>query len=223
MDDFPLSAQLIALCILLLASAFFSLAETSMMALNRYRLKALVRLGSRGAKLTTDLLAHTDRLLGHSARQHAGRGRRSHARSAHRALALGRSWVPAASAVAVTFALLVVSEITPKVIGAAYAEQIACRSHSCSPPLKALYPVVWFESVCALAVLAIPVEIRRYDGKQADFEELHAGARSRYHILSKHQSILLNLFDLESITVDDVMIPRNQIEVPTLMRHPKYC
>ena len=64
MDDIPLSAQFIALGVLLLISAFFSLAETSMMVLNRYRLKALVRLGNRGAKLTAELLAQTDRLLG---------------------------------------------------------------------------------------------------------------------------------------------------------------
>ena len=117
MDDIPLSAQLTALGILLLASAFFSLAETSMMALNRYRLKALVRLGSRGAKLTTDLLAHTDRLLG--------------------VILLGNTLVAAGAAtltavitkrlygegelplalgtLAITFALLVFSEIAPKV------------------------------------------------------------------------------------------------------------
>src|SRR5258707_10825010 len=64
MDDFPLSAQLTALGILLLLSAFFSIAETSMMALNRYRLKALVKHGRRGAILATELLSRTDRLLG---------------------------------------------------------------------------------------------------------------------------------------------------------------
>ena len=57
MDDIPLSAQFGALIILLLLCAFFSLAETSMMALNRYRLKHLVKLGHRGARLTNALLA----------------------------------------------------------------------------------------------------------------------------------------------------------------------
>ena len=64
MESIPLSAQYTALGILLLISAVFSIAETSMMALNRYRLKALVRLGNRGAIITTELLARTDRLLG---------------------------------------------------------------------------------------------------------------------------------------------------------------
>ena len=64
MKDIPLSAQFGALVVLLILAAFFSLAETSMMALNRYRLKHLVKQGHRGARLAHALLAHTDRLLG---------------------------------------------------------------------------------------------------------------------------------------------------------------
>ena len=127
MDDIPLSVQFAVLGILLLLSGFFSIAETSMMALNRYRLKALLRTGNRGARIASDLLAQTDRLLG--------------------VILLGNNLVNAAAAVlvsvitvrlfgddeialalgtlAVTFLILVFSEITPKVIGAAYAEAIA--------------------------------------------------------------------------------------------------
>src|SRR5664279_533683 len=127
MDDIPLSAQLTALAILLLISAFFSLAETSMMALNRYRLKALVRLGSRGAKLTAGLLQKTDKLLGAILLGNTlvAAGAATLATLIAHTLWGDHKWVPAASAVVVTFALLIVSEITPKVIGAAYAEKIA--------------------------------------------------------------------------------------------------
>src|ERR1039458_158155 len=64
MDDIPFSAQFGALIVLLILSAFFSLAETSMMALNRYRLKHLVKQGHRGARLAHALLTRTDQLLG---------------------------------------------------------------------------------------------------------------------------------------------------------------
>ncbi|HLU77258.1 MAG TPA: CNNM domain-containing protein, partial [Burkholderiales bacterium] len=64
MDDISLTRQFAALAVLLILSGLFSIAETSMMALNRYRLKAMVRLGNRAAKRTADLLARTDRLLG---------------------------------------------------------------------------------------------------------------------------------------------------------------
>jgi len=217
MDDIPLSAQLTALGILLLASAFFSLAETSMMALNRYRLKALVRLGSRGAKLTTDLLAHTDRLLGVILLGNTlvAAGAATLAALIAHSLWGEHKWVPAASAVAVTFALLVVSEITPKVIGAAYAEQIALPlAFVLKPLLKALYPVVWFVNLFVRLLLWV-FRLKSADTTENKLtpEELRTLVlEAGNYIPKKHQSILLNLFDLESITVDDVMTPRNQIE-----------
>src|SRR3990172_4702837 len=156
MDDIPLSTQFIALGVLLLVSAFFSIAETSMMALIRYRLKALVRLGNRGAKLTAELLAQTDRLLG--------------------VILLGNNLVNAAAAVlvsiitvrlfgeneialalgtlVVTFLILVFSEITPKIIGASHAEKIALpAAFVLKPLLKALYPVVWFVNLFVQTLL----------------------------------------------------------------------
>ncbi len=217
MDDISLSTQFIALGILLLISAFFSLAETSMMALNRYRLKAQVRLGSRGAKLAAELLARTDRLLG--------------------VILLGNNLVNAAAAVlvsvitvrlfgenqialaigtlVVTFLILVFSEITPKVIGAAYAEKIALpAAFVLKPLLKVLYPVVWFVNLFVQALLWLfrlkPADVAEAKLSPEELRTLVLEAGN--YIPKKHQSILLNLFDLESITVDDVMTPRNQIE-----------
>ena len=217
MDDIPLSAQFTALGLLLLISSFFSLAETSMMALNRYRLKALVRHGNRGAKLTAELLAQTDRLLG--------------------VILLGNNLVNAAAAVLVsvitvhlfgeseialgigtlviTFLILVFAEITPKVIGASYAEQSALPfAFVLKPLLRALYPVVWFVNLFVQALLWM-FRLKPADASESKLtpEELRTLVlEAGNYIPKKHQSILLNLFDLESITVDDVMTPRNQIE-----------
>ena len=218
MDNIPLSAQFLALGVLLLISAVFSIAETSMMALNRYRLKALTRLGNRGAVITQELLARTDRLLG--------------------VILLGNNLVNAASAVlvsvitvrlfgeneialalgtlAVTFLILVFSEITPKVIGAAYAEQIALPlSFLLRPLLKALYPVVWFVNLFVQSLLwAFRLKPANPAQNKMTPDELRTLVlEAGNYIPKKHQSILLNLFDLESITVDDVMTPRSQIEL----------
>jgi Mg2+/Co2+ transporter CorB len=217
MDDIPLSAQFTTLGILLLISAVFSLAETSMMALNRYRLKALARLGNHGALITTELLARTDRLLG--------------------VILLGNNLVNAAAAVlvsvitvhlfgenqialalgtlCVTFLILVFSEITPKVIGAAYAEQIALPlAFVLKPLLKALYPVVWFVNLFVQSLLWLfrLKTANAIDSKMTPDELRTLVLEAGNYIPKKHQSILLNLFDLESITVNDVMTPRNQIE-----------
>ncbi len=217
MDDIPLSTQFAALGILLLMSAVFSIAETSMMALNRYRLKALAKLGNRGAIITTELLARTDRLLG--------------------VILLGNNLINAAAAVLVsvitvrlfgenqvalalgtlivTFLILVFSEITPKVVGAAYAEKIALPlAFVLKPLLKALYPLVWFVNLFVQALLWLlhlkPASAA--DNKMTPDELRTLVLEAGNYIPKKHQSILLNLFDLESITVNDVMTPRNQIE-----------
>ncbi|MEO8442631.1 MAG: HlyC/CorC family transporter [Betaproteobacteria bacterium] len=217
MDAIPLSAQFTALGILLLISGVFSVAETSMMALNRYRLKALVRLGNRGAIITTELLARTDRLLG--------------------VVLLGNNLINAAAAVLVsvitvrlfgeseialaagtlivTFLILVFSEITPKVIGATYAEQIALPlAFLLKPLLKALYPLVWFVNLFVQSLLWVSrlTPAKSTESKMTPDELRTLVLEAGNYIPKKHQSILLNLFDLESITVDDVLTPRNQIE-----------
>jgi Mg2+/Co2+ transporter CorB len=64
LDEISLDHLLLAFVVLLLLSAFFSISETSMMALNRYRLKHLVKTGNRGAVLVSQLLQRTDKLLG---------------------------------------------------------------------------------------------------------------------------------------------------------------
>ncbi len=225
MEDIPLSMQFSALGILLLLSGFFSIAETSMMALNRYRLKALVRMGNRGARITTELLSQTDRLLG--------------------VILLGNNLVNAAAAVlvsvitvrlfgddeialalgtlAVTFLILVFAEITPKVVGAAYAEVIAPPiAFVLKPLLKVLYPVVWFVNLFVQTLLWI-LRLKPADAADSKMtpEELRTLVlEAGNYIPKKHQSILLNLFDLERITVDDVMTPRSQIEAVNIDAPP---
>ncbi len=226
MDDIPLSAQFAALGILLLISAFFSLAETSMMALNRYRLKALVRLGNRGARLTAGLLRETDKLLGVILLGNTlvAAGAATLATLIAHTLWGDHKWVPAASAVAVTFALLIISEITPKVIGAAYAEKIALPvAFVLTPMLKALYPVVWFVNLFVQSMLWLlrlkPAST--HENKMTPDELRTLVLEAGNYIPKKHQSILLNLFDLESITVNDVMTPRNQIEAVDIDAPPE--
>jgi len=108
-----------------------------------------------------------------------------------------------------------VSEITPKVIGARYAEQIALPiAFALKPLLRVLYPVVWFVNLFVQPLLWL-FRLKPADPADSKLtpEELRTLVlEAGNYIPKKHQSILLNLFDLESITVDDVMTPRNQIE-----------
>lgn len=214
----PLHIMLIALVFLLVLSGFFSLSETSMMAINRYRLRHLAKQGHRGARLTIKLLDHTDRLLG--------------------VILLGNNLLNTASAtlvaiivatlfahddfalfmgtIAVTFAILVFSEITPKVIAAAYPERIAlAASYVLTPLLIIFYPIVWFVNLFVSGLLIL-FRLKPQKGsleQKISTEELKTLVLEGGHFIQhKHQSMLLNLFDLETITVDDVIVPRSQIE-----------
>ncbi len=225
MDEIPLHTLLIAFVVLLVVSAFFSISETSMMALNRYRLRHLARTGHRGARLTAQLLSRTDRLLG--------------------VVLLGNNLVNAAAAalvtvitfrlfgqselaltlgtLAVTLAILIFSEITPKVMGATYPERIAFpAAYVLSPLLKLVYPVVWFINIFVRGLLwLLRLKPQNTQTHALSMEELRTLVLEGANFLpQKHQNILLNLFDLESITVEDAMTPRNQIEAVDIESTP---
>lgn len=217
LEDIPVYLLLAILALLLLLSGFFSLSETSMMAVNRYRLRHLAKQGHRGAQLTIRLLQDTDKLLGVIL---LGNNLLNTVAAtlvavivslffAHSELAL------LLGSVVVTLAILIFSEITPKVIAAAYPERIALTvSYVLTPLLKLFSPVVWFINLF-VQMLLIVLRLRpsQQVAHQLSMEELKTLVLEAGHFIQKkHQSVLANLIDLESVTVDDVMVPRNQIE-----------
>jgi Mg2+/Co2+ transporter CorB len=227
LDEISLNSLLIAFVVLLFVSAFFSISETSMMALNRYRLKHLARTGSRGARLTAQLLAQTDKLLGVVLL--GSNLVNTAAASLATVIAfrlLGESELGLAIATgAAAFFILVFSEITPKVIGASYPERIAFpAAYILAPLLRVFYPLVWFINLFVKALLTL-LRLKPPAAGQAtmlSLEELRTLVLEGGHFLPpKHQKILLNLFDLQSITVDDLMTPRSQIEAVDIDAPPE--
>lgn len=216
MDDIPLSALVSAFVTLLLLSAFFSASETCMMAVNRYRLKHLVREGHRGAKLAAALLDKTDRLLGVILLGNTLFNTSATALGTLIAVRLigQNEWALSIATLAISFSLLVVSEVTPKVIGATYPERLSFLvSYILTPLLKVFYPVVWFINLFVRALLGLARVKPAADQTNLSMEELRSVVlEAGGFIPDKHQSVLLNIFDLEKSTVDDVMTPRHQIE-----------
>jgi len=204
--------------LLLLISGFFSIAETSLMSLNRYRLRHLVKEGHRGARLATALLAKTDKLLGVILLCN------NFANAASATLVtiiivelFGEGeWMLMLGTLAVTFAILVFSEISPKVIAAAYPEKLGIFcSYILYPLLKVLYPAVWFINLFVGALLRLlGVRVNFEETAQAlTMDELRSIVTDAGHFMpKKHRTILLNLFELEKITVDDVMTAHTFVE-----------
>ncbi|HMJ49281.1 MAG TPA: HlyC/CorC family transporter [Burkholderiales bacterium] len=216
MEEIPLGALFFALAVLLILSAFFSTSETSMMALNRYRLKHQVQLGNRSARLTAQLLQKIDRLLGVILLGNTLINAAATTLSTIIAVQLfGKSEIVLGfSTLTITFLLLVFSEIAPKIVGASYPERIALpASYILTPLLKLTYPVVWIVNLFARALLWLVRFKPTTETHKLSMEELRTLVLEASHFIpQKHQSILLNLFELENITVNDVMTARSQIE-----------
>lgn len=218
MIDVPLSVQFALLAVLLIVNGFFSLAETAMMAANRYRLRHLAQAGQRGPRLALELLARTDKLLGVILLFNNLINAAAATLVSVIAIQLvgEEEWALGAGTLLVTFLILIFSEITPKVVGAGNADRIApAVSYLLVPLLRLFQPVVWFVNLFVEALLFITRLKPKGSGEvpQLSPEELRTLVLEAGHFIPhQHQSILLNLFDLESITVEDIMIPRSAIE-----------
>ena len=189
-----------------------------MMALSRHRLHELVRKGSKSAKLTVSLLAQTDKLLGSVL---LGNTLLNVVAAALTQIIILRlfdqsDWALVTGTLLITFVILVFSEIMPKVIAASYPERIALPSSYILAPLnKLFYPVVYIAMMMVRGFLwLLRITVHADQSKQkVNLEELRAMVlESQQFLPHQHQKMLINLVDLELIAVNDVMVPRNQIE-----------
>nr|WP_298140085.1 HlyC/CorC family transporter [uncultured Pseudomonas sp.] len=206
---------LLGLLIFLLAcSAFFSSSETGILSLNRYRLRHLAKEGHRGAKRVSDLLSRPDRLLGTIL---IGNNFVNILASSIATVLAIKLWGEAGIAIAtigLTLALLIFGEITPKTLAALHPDRVA---YPFSLPLlllqKLFYPLVimlgWISNGL-LRLIGIDPASKHNDSLTT--EELRSVVRESGHELPKNrQSMLLGILDLERVTVNDIMIPRNEV------------
>jgi Mg2+/Co2+ transporter CorB len=218
LDDIPLGVLFASLIVILICSGFFSASETSMMALNRLRLNHLVRKGNKSAKLTAKLLSHTDRLLGSILFGNTLLNAAAASLTGVIFLRLfgANDLLLLAGTLGISFVILVFSEIMPKVIAASHPERVALpSSYLLSPLNKLFYPVVFFATAIVRGFLwLLRIRVQADQSKQnVSLEEVRMLVLEGEHFLPReHQKMLLNLVDIERITVNDVMIPRNQIE-----------
>ncbi|GAC25993.1 MAG: magnesium/cobalt efflux protein [Alteromonadaceae bacterium] len=214
MDDISTGSLFILLGILVLLSAYFSSSETSMMSINRYRLKHLGNEGNKGALRVQKLLERPDRLIGLIL---IGNNLVNIAASAV-ATVLGLRLYGdvgiAMATVVLTLVILIFSEVTPKTVAALYPEKVSFpASFFLLPMLKILYPLVFLVNGITNFILKL-LRISTDDSGSGSLsrEELRtvvheAGAM----IPKKHQDMLVGILDLEKVTAEDIMVPRSEI------------
>lgn len=213
-DDVPLSALIGLLITLLLLSAFFSGSETALVSLNRYQLRHKARQGHRGARLAERLLQRPDRLIGLILLGNNLVNFSAASLVAIIALKIGGQPAVALGTLILTLVVLIFSEAAPKTLAALHPERIAYPAALIYYPLlKITYPIVWLINVASNGVLFL-FGVRSGDAELTSLtrEELRivvheAGGR----ISNRYQQMLLSILDLEKVTVDDVMVPHNEI------------
>jgi Mg2+/Co2+ transporter CorB len=213
-DDVPLAALIGLLVTLLVLSAFFSGSETALMSLNRYQLRHKAREGHRGAVLAEKLLKRPDRLIGLILLGNNLANFSMVAVVTLMAVQIGGETAVAIATGLLTIIVLIFAEAAPKTLAALHPERLAFPAAIVYYPLLFVtYPVVWLTNVASNAVLFL-FGVRGKDAQlhSLTHEELRtvvyeAGSR----ISTRYRQMLLSILDLEKVTVDDVMVPHNEI------------
>ena len=215
MDDIPLSLLFSALGILLVFSAFFSSSETALMSINRYRLMHLAREGSRGARLAQSLLEQPERLIGLIL---LGNNFVNISASAIATIAFvriaGEAGVLIGTAV-LTVVGLIFSEVAPKTRAALKPERVALpASYVLWPMLRLAMPLVRLVNSLAAGVLwLVGHREPKGDAHTLSAPELRTLLEEGGKLIpDKHRQMLINILALEEARVEDIMVPRNEIE-----------
>jgi len=214
LNEAPLGLLFSILVALILLSGFFSSSETGMMTLNRYRLKHLKEKGHRGAIRASKLLDRPDRLIGLIL---IGNNLVNIIASAIATVIAIELWGNAGiaiAAVSLTLVILIFAEITPKTIAALYPEKVAFpASMILAPLMKLFYPVVWLVNGITNGLLRLlGIDASKHPELGLSSDELRTIVNDAgHHIPPRHQSMLLNILELEKVTVDDIMVPRVEV------------
>ncbi|UTF60560.1 HlyC/CorC family transporter [Gilvimarinus sp. DA14] len=216
MNEVSLELLFSVLAALLVISAFFSSSETAMMSINRYRLKHLSKKGDRGAIRVEQLLARPDRLIGLIL---IGNNLANNFAAIVAAMIgvklLGEDSGPAIGGLVLTLFMLVFAEVAPKTLATLYPERISFFASLVLKPLSyILHPAVLLVNGISNSVTKLfGLEKKHSHIEHLDPDELRTVVDEAGELIpDQHQGMLLNILDLEKSTVEDIMIPRNEVE-----------
>ena len=213
-DQAPVGLLIFLIIVLLVLSAFFSGTETALMSLNRYRLRHLARTGHRAARVAEFLLQRPDRLIGLILLGNNAVNITAAALATIVAQRLGGEGAVLAGTFLLTVVVLIFGEVAPKTIAALNPARIALPAALIYYPLlKVTYPLVWVLNLCANGLLRLlGVRPDQIASHSLSAEELRTVvAEAGVMVPRRHQRMLLSILDLDAITVEDIMVPRQEI------------
>lgn len=214
MDDIATGTLFLILFILILMSAYFSGTETGMVSVNRYKLRHQAQSGDRGAKRVSKLLERPDRLIGLILIGNNLVNIAASAIATILGMRLYGDYGIAIATVMLTMVILIFAEVTPKTIAALHPERIAMPSSILINILMKIFlPVVVMVNFITNNMMRL-VGVKSADSNKDSLnaDELRTLVNEAGSLIpSRHQDMLVSVLDLEKVTVDDIMIPRNEI------------
>jgi Mg2+/Co2+ transporter CorB len=214
LEHISTTTLIVTLIIMVVVSAYFSGSETGMMTLNRYRLRHLAKQGNRAAKRVEKLLRKPDRLISLVL---IGNNLVNILASALATIVGMRLYGDAGVAIAtgvLTFIVLIFAEVLPKTIAALYPEKVAFPSSVLLGPLQILMmPLVWLLNVITRMLMRmVGIKTDNVISAALSKDELRTIVHESHSKISRrNQDMLLSVLDLEKMSVDDIMVPRNEI------------
>ena len=213
LSDTSLLMLSISMVLLLCSSAYFSGTETAMMAINRYRLKHLVKKKHRAARISNKLLRYPDRLLG--------------------VILIGNNLVNFTAATIATIigmrlfgdtgvllapwvltaTFLVFAEVAPKTLAAERPERWAFKAVYVLEPIQRLLVIpVKMVNLLSNAIVRLFLKNEPAQSDTLSTDELRTVVNEGAKGVGERQNMMVRLLDLEQVSVNDIMIPRGEIE-----------
>ena len=213
-DDVSLIALVSALILLLILSAFFAASETALMRLNRYRLRHKAKNGNKAAQIIEKLLQRPDKLIGLILLGNNLVNFTAVAIVTLIALKIGGEAAVAFATLLLTVVVLIFAEAAPKTLAALYPEKVAFpAAYIYMPLLFIMRPFVWLISITSNGILwLLGIREEKTKSNSLSNDELRTIVYEAGSLISrKYQSMLLNILDLEKVSVDDVMVPHTEV------------
>lgn len=214
LDSIPLSTLFITLLICLILSAYFSGSETGLLSMNKYRVRFLAEQGNKGAQKAEHLLEKPDILLTFILIFNNLVNISASAIATMIGMRLYGDLGVAVATGALTLVMLIFSEIFPKTVAAMHSEKVGLiTSHILTPLIKVFSPLVWIINLFTKTLM-------RLVGLKPDLQKQVISREELRSIVSEageatpdeqHPQMLLSILDMETVTVEDIMVPRNEI------------
>ena len=213
-DDVAAGPLVALLILLLLISAFFSGSETALLTLNRYRLRHKARQGHLGARLAERLLARPDRLISLILIGSNIANTLATSLVTLAALRIGGPAGVAVASVGLAFVIMVFTDVMPKTVGAMRSEQLGLPAAIIYYGLlKATLPVVWLVTAISNSLLRLfGLRPDQHTQQNLTLDELRTLVTDSGALLPRRrQRMLMSILELDDMTVDEIMIPDNDL------------